>query len=402
LPPPRLTRVITRLNIGGPARQEIPLSEALARLGLDDELVHGVVGPHEGELPVPEGVTHHRLRSLERSIFPVRDARAFRALVRHLRERKPDVVHTHMAKAGALGRAAAKRASVPVVVHTFHGHVLEGYFSGVRSRAILSTERMLARSTDALVAVSPAVRTELLDLGVGAEERWHVVPLGLDLRPFQNLPRSEDARRKLGLPLQGPIIGCVGRLVPIKNHEAFLDAAARVLREEPGATFVVAGDGELRGALQGRAARTLGDRCRFLGWVLDLPALYAALDLVVLTSRNEGTPVALLEAGVAGRPVVATNVGGVSDAVEDGITGSLTPPGSPDAVARAILTLLRDPERMRRMGALAAARLPQRHSLDRTAKSLAKLYEELLHGSARDRSEGPNKKGGPGGPPFLA
>jgi glycosyltransferase involved in cell wall biosynthesis len=261
---------------------------------------------------------------------------------------------------------------------------------------------MLARSTDALVAVSPAVRTELLDLGVGTEDRWHVVPLGLDLRPFQNLPRAEDARRKLGLPLEGPVIGCVGRLVPIKDHEAFLDGAARVLREEPGATFVVAGDGELGGALEARAARTLGDRCRFLGWVLDLPTLYAALDLVVLTSRNEGTPVALLEAGAAGRAVVATNVGGVPDAVEDGATGSLIPPGSPDAVAAAILALLRDPERMRRMGALAAARLPQKHSLDRTAASLAELYEELLHGSARGRPEGRNKKGGPGGPPFLA
>jgi glycosyltransferase involved in cell wall biosynthesis len=380
----RLTRIITRLNVGGPARQELSLSPELKPLGIDDELLHGSVERSEGELVPPAALQAVRVPSLRRDVDPLADARALRAIGRHLRARRPSVVHTHMAKAGALGRIAARRAGVPmVVVHTFHGHVLEGYFSKARARAVLAAERALARRTDALIAVSPQVRDELLELGVGSPERWFVIPLGLDLEPFDRIPAPTEARLSLGLPTEGPIVGIVGRLVPIKDHDTFLAAAATVARSDPSVTFVIAGDGDRRAELERRAELLLGDRCRFLGWTLDLPNLYAALDVVVLTSRKEGTPVALLEAAAAERPVVATRVGGVPDAVEHGVTGVLVAPGDGKAVAANVLSLLRDEERGRRMGAAGRDRVLERHEISRVATELVALYRECL--GRRDR-----------------
>lgn len=382
-----MLRIITRLNVGGPARQEIPLTEPLRERGFPSELVWGSVGPREGQLELPPGTPNTHITPLRRDVHAADDVRAYRQISRLLRARRPSIVHTHLAKAGALGRAAARRAGVPVVVHTFHGHVLEGYFSGWRSRAILAAERRLARSSDALVAVSPAVRDELLSLGIGRPSQWRVIPLGLDLGDL--LTADVDpllARRALGLPLDGPVVGIVGRLVPVKDHAAFLEAAARIRRERPDVTFVVAGDGELRGALEERARRALGDRCRFLGWVKDLRTLYGALDVVVLTSRNEGTPVALIEAGAASTPIVATRVGGVADVVVDGRTGHLAPPGDPTAVATAVLGLLGDPTRAHRMGAAARETARHRFTIERLANDLADLYRELLDRSLDRRT----------------
>lgn len=389
--PPVVVRVITRLNVGGPARQEIPLTGPLQARGFPSELVWGSVAPGEGQMEVPPDVPNTHLPELRRRIAPAADARALAHLTRLIRNRRPQVVHTHMAKAGALGRVAARRAGIPVVAHTFHGHVLEGYFPGWKSRAFLAAERRLARTTDALVAVSPAVRDELLALRIGRPDQWRVIPLGLDLGDLlMSLPDTAASRRALGLPNDGPVIGIVGRLVSIKDHETFLKAAALVLGERPDATFVVAGDGELRAELQARARSGLGDRCRFVGWVMDLPALYAAMDVVVLTSRNEGTPVALIEAGAAGKPVVATRVGGVPDVVRDGETGLLAASGDAPAIASQVLRLLGDPARAASLGSAGRDLVRDRFTVDRLAGDLADLYRELL-----DRS--PDRRAGNGG-----
>jgi glycosyltransferase involved in cell wall biosynthesis len=372
-------RVITRLNVGGPARQATLLSDAIRARGFVTDLVWGSVGPGEGEIPPPPGLPNTHVQELKRELRPAHDVQVLLRLVRLMRARRPDVVHTHMAKAGALGRLAARRTGVPVVIHTFHGHVLEGYFSGWKTRAFLAAERGLARMSDALVAVSPAVRDELLALGIGRPSQWRLIPVGLDLQDLlaQEVDR-EKARGALGLPETGPVVGIVGRLVPIKDHVTFLDAAARVARERPDATFVVAGGGELRSDLEVRARHLLGDRCRFLGWVMDLPTLYAALDVVVLTSRNEGTPVALIEAGAAGKPAVATRVGGVADVVQDGKTGLLVPPRDPRAVAAGVSALLDDPGRARAFGEAARREASSRFRIERLADDLAGLYGELL------------------------
>jgi glycosyltransferase involved in cell wall biosynthesis len=372
-------RVITRLNIGGPARHALLLAGTMESRGYPSHLVWGRISPGEGEFPVPEGTPATYVPHLRRELHPVDDAVAWKKLEQLMQVHTPTIVHTHLAKGGALGRIAARRANVPVVVHTFHGHVLEGYFSGARSRAFLAAERWLARKSDALIAVSTAIRDQLLDLGIGQPDQWRVIPIGLDLGDL--LTTKVDAavaRTMLGLPVAGPVVGIVGRLTAIKDHDTFLDAAARLARERPDLTFVVAGDGELRPRLEARAKELLGDRSRFLGWSMDLPALYAALDVVVLTSRNEGTPVALVEAGAAGRAAVATRVGGVPDVVRDGKTGLLVPPGDPDAVAAGVSALLDDPGRARNFGEAARRDVSAIFTIDRLADDLADLYSELL------------------------
>ena len=382
-----VVRVITRLNIGGPARQAVLLTDVLRPFGFETELVWGAEGAGEGRMDIPGGVPNTHLPNLRRAVDPVRDVKTLRTLSRFLRTRRPQVVHTHMAKAGALGRIAAWRSGVSVVVHTFEGHVLDGYFSRPVSAGFVAAERSLARISHALIAVSPVVRDELLALGIGRPSQWRVIPVGLDLGALLEADVDRvSARRALGLPEEGPIVGIVGRLAPVKDYATFFEAAARVVRDRPDVTFAVAGDGELRATLEERARRRMGDRCRFLGWVDDLPILYGALDVVVLTSRNEGTPFALIEAGAASLPVVATRVGGVPDVVEDGRTGRLCPPGDPTAVATAVLGLLGDPTQAHRIGAAARETVRQRFTVERLANDLADLYRELLDRSLDRRT----------------
>ena len=377
-----MLRIVTRLNIGGPARQAIYLTDELRRRGFDTRLVWGASGPGEGTIAPPAHVPNTFLPWLGREFHPADDVRAAVALAGIVRRWHPDVVHTHLAKSGALGRGVALRAHVPVLVHTFHGHVLQDYFSSLKTAAFVKVERALAARTDALIAVAPWVRDELLALGIGTEDRWHVVPVGVDLEPLlEDRPLQAQARLILDLPVDGPVVGIVGRLVPVKDHATFLRAAARIAAACPEATFLVAGDGEDRAALEAEARRTLGDRVRFLGWVNDLPSLYAACDVVVLTSKTEGTPVALIEAAAAGRPVVATAVGGVTDVVIDGETGHTVRAGDDAAMAAAVLSLLGDPVRARAMGDAGATHVRTRFSRERMAEELTALYSVLLERS---------------------
>lgn len=380
----KVMRIITRLNIGGPARHVDILSRGLDAFAFDTELVAGSEAASEGRLDPGTRLT--RVPALVRPVSPRDDLRAARALSHLVRLRRPTLVHTHMAKAGALGRMAAFRAHVPIVVHTYHGHVLDGYFSRPVAAAFLAAERALARRTDALVAVSETVRDELLGLGIGRPEQWRVVPLGLELEPLiDTIAGRAEAREMLGLPVSGAVVGFVGRLVPIKDVPTFLRAARRVAVDRPDLTVVVAGDGELRAELETVARTLLGDRVRFLGWVQDLPTLYRALDVVVLTSRNEGTPVALIEAAAAGRPAVATRVGGVGDVVRDGDTGLLAGPGDDAAIARLIGSLLDDPVRAEALGSAARDWVRERYSADRLVGDMADLYDDLLRTEGIDR-----------------
>lgn len=381
---PRVLRVVTRLNVGGPARQAVYLTRELAGRGFDTRLAWGASGRGEGELTPPDDCPSTYLPWLGRDLDLVGDVRTFHALRGIVRRWRPQVIHSHLAKAGALGRSVGLWAGTPVVAHTFHGHVLQGYFSGLKNAAFAAAERRLAACTDALIAVAPCVRDDLLALGIGREDQWHVVPVGVDVKALLNdrVPRDE-ARARLGLPLEGSAIGVVGRLTPIKDHRTFFEAAAKVVAERPDTTIVVAGDGELRSRLESDARTVLGDRVRFLGWVHDLPALYGALDVVALTSRLEGTPVSLIEAAASGTPAVATAVGGVAEVVRDRETGVLVPPNDPVAVAAQLLTLLADPHGARRMGEEGARWVEKRFSQQRLADDISELYNELI---SRSRS----------------
>jgi glycosyltransferase involved in cell wall biosynthesis len=375
--PLRVVRVIARLNVGGPALHTVLVTAGL-RPEVETTLATGRVAAGEAEatdLLGRFGVTPVRIPGLGRSLSPMDDLRAFGALLSLLRRVRPDVVHTHTAKAGALGRAAARVAGVPHVVHTFHGHVFEGYFGPATSAAVVRVERLLARMTDRVVAVSDEVGRDLTErFEVVPRAKLAVVPVGLPLGEFLACDALRGAlRRELSLSAEAPVVVFVGRLVAVKEPHAALDAWKLVRRDVPDATLVVVGDGDLAPSL--RARNDAG--VVFLGWRRDLATILADADVALLTSRNEGTPVALVEAAAAAVPAGATRVGGVPSVVEDGATGVLVPPGDAAAAAAAVVSLLRDAPRRRAMGEAARARVVERFSDARLLADLRALYDGL-------------------------
>jgi len=319
-----------------------------------------------------------RVPSLGREISPLDDIRTLRRLIAIAREFRPDIVHTHLAKAGTIGRVAARIAGARAVVHTYHGTVFRGYFGLAKSRAFLQIERALSHLTTRIIAITPGQRRELVELGIGDERKVVEIPLGLDLEPFLEPVDRVQARSSLGLPPDRPVVAIVARLVPVKNVSLFLRAMASV----PSAVALIVGDGELRARLEAEAAELgIAGRCRFLGWQSDVHAIYAAADLVTLTSNNEGSPVSIIEAMAAGRPVVSTAVGGVPDVVRDGVDGVLVHSGDTDGLASAINSLLADPSRRDDLGAAARLSVHRRYDASRLISDVTALYEDLV-GSA--------------------
>ena len=367
-------RIIARMNVGGPALQAVTLMRGLPADRFEQRLYTGFIGPAEADyidLRAP-GLAVHRVATLGRRIGLADDAQALATLTAEMRRFRPHIVHTHTAKAGTLGRAAAILAHAPVRVHTFHGHLLHGYFAPRTARLVVAAERMLARHTDLLVTVGAQVRDDLLGAGIGRPVQYAVVPPGTRLGP---LPDRRAARRELGLPQAGPVVAYVGRLTRIKRPDRLIAVAREVIKAVPEATFVVCGDGDL--ACEVSCARAeLDPSLRLLGWRADVETVYATADLVLLTSDNEGMPVSLIEAGLAGLPAVATEVGSVAEVVEDGRTGLLAPCDA-GQLARHVIRLLRDDGLRHRMGASAAARGRERFRPERLILDVQRLYEAL-------------------------
>jgi glycosyltransferase involved in cell wall biosynthesis len=263
-------------------------------------------------------------------------------------------------------------------VHTYHGHVLRGYFSPAKTALFRWLETRLATAADALVAVSESVKQDLVGLGIAPAERIRVIPLGLDLEHLAaKLPRGV-LRSEAGIPESVPIVGMVGRLVSIKDVPTFLQAARIVREARPEARFALVGDGEERPALESLCRELdLDGKVTFFGWRRDLAAVYGDLDVVVNASRNEGTPVALIEALAAARPVVATRVGGTPDLLGEGERGRLVPPAEPSALARAVLETLEESEAARRRAQAGREHVLSRHSADRLVRDVDALYREL-------------------------
>ncbi|HSB70241.1 MAG TPA: glycosyltransferase family 4 protein [Candidatus Methylomirabilis sp.] len=379
--PARIARVITRLNVGGPARHAILLTAGMDRARFATTLITGVPGREEGDLA---GLA--RLRDVEpvvvpelrRPIHPARDLAALLKLVRIFRAVRPDLVHTHLAKAGALGRVAARLTGVPLCVHTFHGHVLEGYFHPAVARIFGWIERGLARRTDRIVAISPRLREDILAMGIGRPEQVEVIPLGLDLARFRS-GASAGLREAIGVARDTPLLGIVGRLVPIKDHPALFQALALLDGGDGAPHLVVVGDGERRQALERLASGLhLDSRIHFLGWRDDLEAILGELDVIICCSRNEGTPLALIEAMAAGVPVLSTDVGGVGDVVAHGETGWLVPPGDPAALAEAIRLLVAQPVLRARLATAGRAVALERHGVEGLIQRTEALYTRLL------------------------
>lgn len=387
-------RIIARLNIGGPAIQAITLTQELEAHGFRTRLVRGVEDPAEGNmdyLAQERGIRPTLIPTMRRDPGPG-DLTALLRLVLLMWRDQPAIVHTHAAKGGTLGRVAALlafplRSRRPLMIHTYHGHSLTGYFAGRTAGFYRLVEMLLARGTDVLLAVSAEVREDLVELGVAPPSRFRVMPLGFDLSPFTEDVQRDQRRRSLreewGAGDGDVVITLIARLVPIKRVDRFL-AVARQLAHRADVRFVVVGDGELRDELTRSAdAAALGERIVWAGFRRDIPDVCFASDIVMLTSDNEGTPVSLIEAQAAATPVAATDVGGVRSVVAQGVSGVIVGADDVDGLARAVAELADDAGLRRRMGAAGRRRATAEYTLERLAADHARLYRELL--SARER-----------------
>jgi glycosyltransferase involved in cell wall biosynthesis len=380
----RVMRVIARLNIGGPAIHTILLTAGLDPAQFESTLVTGVEAAHEGnmlDLAAQKGVQPLVIPQLGREINPLKDWGTLIKLYRLFRDQRPHIVHTHTAKAGTVGRLAARLAGVPIVVHTFHGHVFHDYFGPLQTRVFIEVERLLAALSDRIVTVSEGQRRELAAYGIASLDKIAVVPLGFELDALLNCEALRgQLRRELGVPEETALVGIVARLTAIKNHRLFLDAAKLIMEAGREAMFLIVGDGELRAELEAYVAELgLAERVIFTGWRRDLPHIYADLDVVALSSLNEGTPVSLIEAMAAAKPVVATKVGGVPDIVLDKKSGYLVQSKEDaEGLAKGILDLLRAPDRAREMGLAGRAAVHPKYASETLLANVEKLYLELL------------------------
>jgi glycosyltransferase involved in cell wall biosynthesis len=381
--PIRVARVIARTNVGGPSLQITALMRGLDAERFPQDLFRGVVDPGEAdylELRAPD-VRSTVVPGLGRSVKPLDDVRAFVFLVRELRRLRPTIVHTHTAKGGVLGRLAAVVTRVPIRVHTFHGHLLRGYFSPTVTRAVVAVERGLRPVTTWGVAVGDEVRQDLMDARILASGNSSVVAPGV-VDPGE--VNRAAARRTLGLADDARVVSFVGRLTTIKRTERFVALARELQDEVADALFVIIGDGPHREGLEASAADLTN--LRFLGWQSDMSQVYAASDLVVLTSDNEGMPVALIEAAMQGVPAVSTDVGAVRQVVDDGTSGMLTAVGDAEALREATRSLLDDDERRRRMGEAARERARRLFGEQRLVADYQALYERLAAADETTRS----------------
>jgi glycosyltransferase involved in cell wall biosynthesis len=419
--PIRVMQIITRLSIGGTSYQAVALTERLQGPQFQSVLLVGSVGPSEGSmeaLAAERNVHLIRVPGLGREISPRSDGVTLYHLVQEMRRFRPDIVHTHLSKAGAVGRLAARLTRVPTVVHTYHNCVFHSYFSRPKTELILRIDRMLARWTDRIVVVGKAQEREILSFGVGRPEQMVCVPYGLELEPFLSAERHQgELRRELGMESDSALVGIVARLVPIKAHDLFLQAARCVVPSRRRIHFLIIGDGELRQPLEqqalalgfevvshqpnqpplrrtpcGKAAQAV---VHFLGFRFDLVPIYADLDVVVLCSLSEGLPISVIEALAAARPVVATEVGAVRDLIMPGETGLLVRRGDASCLANAIRKQLEEPDAARSMALRGRESVYPHLSIDRFEQDLRRHYRELAlrKGLAvRETSEGERKR----------
>jgi len=398
----KIVQIMARLNIGGAAIQAILLTQGLDPNQFQSVLVTGKVSASEGDmiyLADTYGVKPIIISNLQRDIGILNDVKAFLCVLRILNREKPDIVHTHTAKAGTIGRIATfihnlvNRDRIRVV-HTFHGHVFHGYFSNIMSTMVIFTERILSKITDIIIATSESQKKELVcNYRIAQASKVRVVKLGVDLEPFLLSTQEKTAiAKKITCPALR--IGIVGRLVPIKNHKMFLDSAKIFLEQNPSikASFLIIGDGELKQELIDYCHRLgLSDHVQFCGWKKEFPEIYTNLDIVALTSNNEGTAIALIEAMACSVPVIATNVGGVRDLlgnsqlefISDGFKifkrGILCRDNDAKGFAKGMEYLVKNKQLSKDIANVAQSFVVENYSKDRLIRDMESLYTEFLN-----------------------
>jgi glycosyltransferase involved in cell wall biosynthesis len=377
--PRRILRIIHPLSISGPAFQALLLTSSLNQMGYESYLVTGQITDSPDTL--------HKILdtyAVEPLILPEFDYEnpfamlpALMRLVDIIREYQPDIVHTHNTRAGFLGRIAARIAGVPVTVHTMHEYPFRGYYNRLSTLLFIYMERIGAYYSDSIITLSESLRKALVDTyGITRKSRITVLPIGFDLDIFAQTKRKRGIFREEWLiAADAPLIGIIGRLLPVKNHALFLEAARQIHQALPDARFAIVGDGEERANLEALARQLgLSDAVIFTGWQQQMERIYSDLDVLVNSSWNEGTPVPIIEALAAACPVVGTAVGGIPDLLDRGTLGKLVPSGDADALSKAIMETLQSPPDMQQ----AQKTMLKRYSIERLAQDLDSLYRGLL------------------------
>ncbi|HQO38726.1 MAG TPA: glycosyltransferase family 4 protein [Candidatus Omnitrophota bacterium] len=318
---------------------------------------------------------------LRRDIALILDCIALIRLYFILRLGRFDIVHTHTAKAGALGRLASRMAGVPVIIHSPHGHNLYGYFSPAMTRRIVRIERFLSRFTDRIIAGTQLEKKDYLAHAIGKAQTIDVIYAGLELQGYAVDRQAHDAvKEELGIVPGAPVVGMIGRLEQVKGPDYFVDAAMRIAQSRRDVYFVLVGEGSLRSRLEDKAAQAgCKDRIIFTGWRNDVPRMLALLDIMVLPSLNEAVGLVLVEAQSQGIPVIASNVGGIPETIKDNETGILVPPGHAEKFMQAIVFLLDHADKRRAMGAAAQAWVESRFKAEDMTAHVERLYDTLLH-----------------------
>ena len=378
----KIIRIQSRICIGGPAVH----TEILSR-HLPDRyrtvLLGGALEPDEHSLfhdIKARGVDIRLIETMRREPRLSDDLESVRKIYRIIKREKPDIVHTHTAKAGATGRLAAHLARVPVIVHTFHGHAFENYFSQTQSRFFVTIEKALAKLTHRIIAISPRQKRDLVDrYRIAPESKVRVVPLGFELERFLRTEKNGALKASLGIPASHRLLGIIGRLVPIKNHAMALRVLKQLSSQEPNVHLCIVGDGESRRDIE-RMAEELGVRkhVHFLGWVKEIERIYEGLDVLLLTSLNEGTPVAVIEAMASSVPVVATSVGGVPDLLQGDRNGLSCRVNDVDEMAAKVRRLLEDADLASELCRNAKSFAEKNYSYQRLVRDIDELYLELL------------------------
>jgi glycosyltransferase involved in cell wall biosynthesis len=399
----KILRIHNRLIVGGPSHNVTLLSAYLSP-EFETKLLVGKKDRYEKDatyIADQLGLAPIEIAQMRRSVLPFSDIIAYFKIRKIIKQYKPDIVHTHASKSGAIGRLAARSANVKMVVHTFHGHVFHSYFSKFISRLIVMFERFLAKKTDAIIAISELQKTELSQVyKIAPPEKIYTVPLGFNLDKFSIDQESKRHifRNKYGYEKDDLIIGIIGRVVPVKNHEMFLDAAAK-LKTTTGikVKFAIIGDGESR-QLAEKKCHELGLSVSYFitnpyagtdvlitSWETEIDQALAGIDIVALTSHNEGTPVSLIEAQAAGKPVVSTNVGGVEDVVQHGVSGFITNVNDTQDFANCLLKLVESPELRECMGKKGKEFVDRQYSRQRLIGDMKNLYLAFLEQEARNK-----------------
>lgn len=374
--PVRVLRVIARMNVGGPALQITGIMRKIPRSNLNQLLVTGFCDGDEMDyLDLHrDEISFVRIKGLGRSVNLLQDIISFFRIRSVMRNFDPDIVHTHTAKAGLLGRLASlSLAQSHIRIHTFHGHLLWGYFSGFKLRAYILIERLLARFTTVIVAVGDQVKTDLVSAKIGNANSYRVIPAGLEINEGLEY---KDSLKALGLKDESFTIAWIGRVVPVKAPHRILEIATELIERGHVFRILLAGDGPLLKELQNSAA-ALNLPIYFFGWLKDISPILAVSDICISTSENEGTPTSLIQAQMSGLPVVATDVGSTSQVVEEGVTGFCAPYSS-NTFSNRIEDLMTDSRLYSAMAESARKRAMKNFSLDRLAKDHLNLYQEII------------------------